>query len=387
MGQPIDTLTIEGFKSIRKLEDFELRPLNVFIGANGAGKTNLISFFNLLRAIANQKLQGYVLEQGGAMPLYHMGPRHTAEILAKIVFSKCSYRFKLTSTVRDEVFLGLEFVQSGPTPNEVDLAEESVQLGLTLEEQGGSTISHGVKESVLRERAPRTSAMGGPTISTQVLDAIQGQTAYHFHDTTAQAGVRGARTVRDDDYLRSDASNLAPFLYMLSKSNQPAYELIRDTIRLAAPFFEDFRLKPRKSGSDEVVLLEWKQRGSDYPFHPTQLSDGTLRFICLATALLQPNPPSTLIFDEPELGLHPHALSVLAGLFRRISSQSQVIICTQSATLLDYFEPEDVVVVDRKNGESVFQRLKSEDLKEWIDQYSLGDLWWKNVIGEVAGHG
>jgi predicted ATPase len=127
-------------------------------------------------------------------------------------------------------------------------------------------------------------------------------------------------------------------------------------------------------------LLEWSQLDSDYPFHPSQLSDGTLRFICLATALLQPNPPATLIFDEPELGLHPAALSVLGGLFKKAAAQTQVIVSTQSAALLDEFDPQDVIVVDRKQGASEFKRLEAEPLKEWLKDYSLGELWRKNYF-------
>ncbi len=156
-------------------------------------------------------------------------------------------------------------------------------------------------------------------------------------------------------------------------------------MRLAAPFFDDFRLEPEANGSDEVVQLEWTQRGSDYPFHPSRLSDGTLRFACPATALLQPVPPATLVFDEPELGLHPYALNVLAGLIKQAATRTQVIVSTQSAALLDHFEPEDVVVVDRRDGASGFRRLNSEPLKAWLSEYSLGELWRKNVFDGGGG--
>lgn len=131
----------------------------------------------------------------------------------------------------------------------------------------------------------------------------------------------------------------------------------------------------------DETLLEWRQKNSDYPFHPSQISDGSLRFICLATALLQPNPPSTILLDEPELGLHPYALTLLAGLIQKASKRTQVIVSTQSAALIDHFEPEDIVVVERQNGESIFKRLNKADLNVWLEDYSLGELWQKNVFG------
>ena len=163
--------------------------------------------------------------------------------------------------------------------------------------------------------------------------------------------------------------------------------MIVDTVRLAAPFFRDFKLRPKKSNGDEIIELEWEQKDSDYPFHASQLSDGTLRFIALATALLQPNPPSTVLIDEPELGLHPQALDILANLILQAQNRTQLIVSTQSAALLNAFEPDQIVVIDREEGESRFRRLKADDLREWLGQdYTLGDLWQKNVYGGGISH-
>jgi predicted ATPase len=194
--------------------------------------------------------------------------------------------------------------------------------------------------------------------------------------------MRRQWTVRDNERLRPDAANLASFLWRLKQEHNSIYEIIRDTVQLVAPFFDDFLLRPQKSNGDEIVELEWRQKNSDYPFHSSQLSDGTLRFIALATALLQPNPPSTILLDEPELGLHPYALNILAGLIKQAAVKTQLIISTQSADLLDAFLPEDIIVVDRQDGESRFRRLSAEELSDWLtDEYSLGELWQKNVYG------
>jgi len=190
-------------------------------------------------------------------------------------------------------------------------------------------------------------------------------------------------TIDDSEYLRFDAANIAPFLYDLKNNEQKVYEQIVDSIRLVTPFFNDFILKPNKN---EKVRLRWRQKGSDYPLKPYHLSDGTLRFICLTTALLQPRPPSTIIIDEPELGLHPYAIEVLAELIQATSKRTQLIISTQSPALVDYFEPEDIVVVNRKNGASVFERLNRGELASWLEDYSLGDLWRKNIVTGGPAH-
>ncbi len=168
---------------------------------------------------------------------------------------------------------------------------------------------------------------------------------------------------------------------MLHDEHLSIYEKIRDTIRLAAPFFDDFKFRPKASNGDMVLQLEWTQKDSDYPFHASQLSDGTLRFIALTTALLQPGPPATILVDEPELGLHPYALNLLAALLKKAAMRTQVIVSTQSAPLLDNFEAEDIVVVEREDRGSTFRRQSSGDLQEWLKDYSLGELWEKNVFG------
>jgi predicted ATPase len=192
--------------------------------------------------------------------------------------------------------------------------------------------------------------------------------------------MRREQADQDAQYLRFDASNIAAFLFVMRETKNPEYVLIRDTIRLVAPFFDDFLLKPRKNGNGSKLALDWHQKGSDFPFQAWHLSDGTLRFICLATALLQPDPPPTIVIDEPELGLHPHALEVLAGLLQKASQRVQVIVSTQSAPLLSQFEPEDVITVCRKDGASVFGRLDRKDLADWMKEYTLGELWQKNVV-------
>jgi predicted ATPase len=250
-----------------------------------------------------------------------------------------------------------------------------------------SSLGSGQSESRVKEGRSDPAVTGlGSNVPDYVFKAISNWVVYHFHDTSLSASVRRARAINDNEIFRSNAENLAPFLYLIQKKHPAIYSRIRDVIRLAAPFFDDFNLRPMPTAPD-TIQLEWRQRDSDYPFRANQLSDGTLRFICLATALLQPARPPTVLFDEPELGLHPYALTLLGNLLKQAARMSgnqisiQVIVSTQSAPMLNEFEPEDVIVVERTNGESTFRRLDSSHLSEWLEEYSLGELWQKNVLG------
>ena len=188
--------------------------------------------------------------------------------------------------------------------------------------------------------------------------------------------------INDNIELSTDARNLAAFLYRLKNTEENSYNQIVRTIQLVAPYFEDFILRPNPLKPDSI-RLEWKDKNSDIPFIASQLSDGTLRFICLATLLLQPFSlmPETILIDEPELGLHPQAINRLATLIKKASANSQVIVSTQSVNLVDNFDADDIIAVDMKDHASCFQRLNKEKLSAWLDEYSIGELWDKNLIG------
>ena len=212
--------------------------------------------------------------------------------------------------------------------------------------------------------------------------AISGWKVFHFHDTSETAAMKRVCALHDNEYLRTDASNLAAYLYRLSLEHKDIYSQICKTVRLAVPFFDEFVLKPTQlETEEEQIRLLWKQTNSDYALWPSQLSDGSIRFICLVTALMQPIAPSTIIIDEPELGLHPYAITLLGALLRSASMRMQVIISTQSVPLLNEFELDDIVVVEQEKGASVFKRLKQEDFESWLDDYSIGELWEKNILG------
>ena len=353
----LDRIQLKGFKSIRET-DLELRPLNVLIGANGAGKTNFIAAFELLNQIVEQNLQFFVSKSGGADALLHYGQKETGEISLRLSFGVNGYEAALAPSTRDTLIFARESCwfrgERYTRPFEIE-------------------FGRGQKETQLHEHLEEK-------IVQYVLDGLRSWKVYHFHDTSTSAKIKKTGDIGDNAALRPDASNLAAFLYLLREAHPKHYRLIVETIRLAAPFFDDLILQPTPANRNKIKL-EWHEQNSDAYFDASSLSDGTLRFVCLATLLLQPTLPSTILIDEPELGLHPYAITLLASMLRSAATKTQVIVSTQSVTLVNQFAPEDIVVVDRDNGQSAFKRLKARAIKQWLAEYSLGELWEKNVLG------
>lgn len=360
-GKPLDKISIAGFKSIREAE-VELRPLNVLIGANGAGKSNFVAVFRLLHELINERLQLHVRKAGGADSLLHFGRKHTEAIRLELAFKRNGYICQLDPTAEDGLVFGHE---------EVWFRGQGYSKPYT------DFLGSGQLETRLVEASRASPEVG---IADHVIRAFQSWRLYHFHDTSDSAKVKQTGDLDDNEALRADAGNLAAFLYLLRERHEDHYRNIVETIRLVAPFFDDFRLRPDPL-SPRKIRLEWQERGSDTYFGADALSDGTLRFICLATLLLQPRPPTTILLDEPELGLHPFALHILADLFQSTAVRTQLIVSTQSVTLVNQLEPEHIIVVDRAGSESTFRQVTEPEIASWMDDYALGELWEKNVLG------
>lgn len=354
----LSKIKISGYKSIKTC-DLELRRINVLIGSNGAGKSNFISLFSLLQNVLMHNFQVYVA-QSGISSFFYKGRKVTEEISIEVFFGHNSYGFVLIPTDDNRLLFKKEFFgYLGALENE-------------------SNVARGVLESCWQTGVSNK-------LDNYVIPILEKQKwrVYHFHDTGRQAKVKQEHNISNNRVLMNDAGNLAAFLYRLKSFYPKNYREIVRTIQLIAPYFEDFILRPLE-GNDELIVLKWKQKGCEDVFNASQLSDGTLRFICLATLLLQPRrlQPATIIIDEPELGLHPYAITIFAEMVHQISHEKQIIISTQSVEMLNEFDVEDVVVVDRGENGSEFKRLDEEELRIWLEEeYSLGDLWKKNILG------
>jgi predicted ATPase len=352
----INRISIKNFKSIQDL-NLQLLPLNILIGANGAGKSNFISFFKFLNSLYFQQLQRYVAEQAGADNILHFGLKNSHNLVGNIEFdNKNIYYFTLKSNNEGNLYFekeGTRFKAYGVFWDDVPIADSNKESKLIELKQGRYHY---------------------------VNSYMQSFKIFHFHDTSDTAKIKQKSNIDDNSFLRENGQNLAAYLYFLQEKHPKDFKKIEKTIQSIAPFFDRFVLQPDRIREDQI-RLEWQEKNSDMYLNAAHLSDGTLRFMVLATLLLQPNLPKVIIIDEPELGLHPFAINKLAGLIKKASAQSQIIIATQSVNLIDNFEPEDIITVDRKEGQSVFQRQSSETLKNWLTEYSIGDLWNKNVIG------
>lgn len=354
----ISSLSVNGYKSIRELSHFEFQSLNILIGANGAGKSNFISLFRMLNAMYEQQLQIYVQKQGGPDALLHFGRKETDKIHAEFYFENNGYKIGLIPTNDNRLIFDYE---------------RSWFKGVLYDSQPSALLGSGHEESKLKS--------ANDIYSPYVRNAIKNWRVYHFHDTSETAKVKQIHTRNDNLQLKPDAANLAAYLRKLYLDHYDAYQNIVETIRMVLPFFADF---VHREDEAEYVELEWTQSGKpDTPLKAHMLSDGSLRFICLATLLLQPPDllPDTILIDEPELGLHPYAIAVLADIFKEVSDFKQLIVSTQSVELINEFDPENIIVVDQENDASVFRRLSQEYLAAWLTEYSLGELWKQNIFG------
>jgi predicted ATPase len=357
----IESLDLEGFKSIEALHGLELRDLNVLIGANGAGKSNLIDFFRLLRWMVSSPggLQRAVVQFGGANAVLHDGAKQTRSVKAHLRMSTRAgqrfYSFQLSYAPGDD-------------------------LVISEEEFGTKPKFFKVQQILSRQAAIALAATSDDGIAEPIVHVLKRIGVYHFGDTSETARIKQLWSPVDSDSLKEDGGNLGPVLLRLQRSHPRHYRRLVEVLRQVVPQFGDFALAPNDSGK---VLLRWTEEGSDLVFGPEQASDGTLRCMALLTLLLQPREmlPSLMIIDEPELGLHPRALDVLAGVIRDVARDTQVIVATQSETLLDHFSPDDVIVVDREGRNSRFDRLDAARLESWLAEYSMAELWEKNVLG------
>lgn len=347
----IENINIRGYKSIKQM-DLNLNTINIFIGANGSGKSNFISYFNLVNSVFEQRLHNYTM-QHNAEDLVYFGLKHTQEIKTEINCKDCQYSFSLQPRTNGSLFL----------------AEEKCS------KRNGEVVyqKHNTEESELQRQ---------DSVITHVMcDHLRGFKFYHFHDTSETAPLRMKSYVEDNRSLAKDGANLPSILYLLKVKYPKSFKRLEMVVQSIMPYFERFYLEPSLLDTRKIEL-QWIDKNSpDKYFSARDLSDGSIRFIALATLLMQPKLPELIIIDEPELGLHPLAISKLSGLIRSASSRDcQIIIATQSAELISNFDADDIITVDKKDGASNFEHLEKKRLEKWLQEYSLGELWNKSII-------
>ena len=359
----IQKIQINNYKSIRSL-DLDMKPINILIGSNGSGKSNFIGFFKFLKNIYDRNLQNHIAEEGSSEDILHFGSKVSSSLSGKIDFKEeeiefyASYEFELRPNADYQLFFQDEYAT---IQQEKDGFPYKEKVGLS-----------GRTESIL--------CQWESFVGMGVIANMQSFRVFHFHDTSKTSALRKPAQLHDNDFFREDGANLPAFLYWLQQKHPKDFKKIELVIRSVDPFFDCFSLKAERL-NEEQIRLRWKEKGSEAYFDAKHLSDGTLRFIALATLLLQPEPPQVVLIDEPELGLHPFAINKLSALIQKASARTQLIISTQSANLVDNFDPEDIITVDRKDNQSAFKRQSLSELQDWLDEYSISDLWNKNVIG------
>ena len=349
----MNKIEIKGYKSIKKL-NLTLRPVNIFIGANGSGKSNFLSFFDFLKQIYSRNLQEFVALKG-IDTFLHKGEKITNEISTHLSFASTNdYSFTLKKG--DNGFI---FTKEGMWYDGNPYVENLIEIA-----------SYGNESNLRYQTKPRAN---------YIREYLNDLVKYHFHDTGENSPFnKDSNIVNDKFILYEKGSNLGAFLYNINYENKKVYDLIIKTIQSIAPYFLDFVFKPELNGN---VRLRWQSKTSLTIYGVNDLSDGTIRFIALAVIFLQPTLPKTIVIDEPELGLHPTAIAKLSGLIKSAAAKDcQVILATQSTDLISHFEPEDIVTVDQINGESIFERLNSDTLEQWLEDYTIDDLWKRNII-------
>lgn len=360
----VKSVTIEGFRSLRSIQNLELPQLTVLIGGNGAGKSNLIRFFEMLSWMLKSKsLQEFVLRHGGGDDQFFMGARKTPRIHAEICLE--------TTTGYNDYRFDLAHISAGDS---VMVMNEAYRYSArAYPTKAKWTEIEGVgKESNLLGKKSRTALT--------IVNLLRQCSTYQFHDTSINAAIHNHWDVTDSFRLRSDGGNLAAVLLNLRETDIKRYELIVRQISRVLPTFKNFVLE-EEAGK---VLLRWVGRQSDKVFGSHLTSDGSLRLFCLLTLLNLPPArlPDVMFFDEPELGLHPHAITLAAEMFKRVSKKRQVFIATQSPYLVDCFELENIIVAGASNGETTLRNLPREQYQEWLDdEYQLSDIWLKQAVG------
>lgn len=360
----IEKVSIEGFRSLKSIQELKLSKLSVLIGGNGVGKSSFIRFFEMLSwLLKSQNLAEFVLRQGGGDDQFFMGARQTPRIQAKLALATEAgtneYRFELAHiSAGDKIMVLNEAYRF--SANHFDNKARWSEI---------AEAGHEAKLPSIQNRTAQT-----------ICKLLRQCATYQFHDTSSNALIHQRWDTSDCAYLRSDGANLAPILLDIKTSDFARYKHIVRQIQRVFPTLEDFILEPYAG----KVLLRWKGKHSDKGFGTHLTSDGTLRLFCLITLLCLPidRLPDVMFFDEPELGLHPHAITLVSEMMKRVAQNRQVFIATQSPYMVDCFDLESIIIAEEEQGATLLSRLNPEKYQEWLDDnYLISDIWLKTPVG------
>lgn len=362
----LNNISISHFKSISNVRKLALSDLNVIIGANGAGKSNFISIFQMLENMSRRNLQNFCMDNGDANSLFFFEGAKPQPINLQLDFKNgktiSTYNLELITNHKEAAFIAQEYI-----------SHDGAIIADTEAQNSDLTVAYSTESQLYRWGKDKKKYK----YHYQIYNTISSWRAYHFHDTSIASFLRKPSHLSSDKNLLQSGDNLASYIFYLREKHPDIYEYLLSAIRCVAPFFLDFVFPytwEQAREDNPRIHLTWKQTRSERLMQPWQFSDGTLRFIALVVALIQPDPPAIILVDEPEIGLHPAAISFISGLLHDASTRTQVIVTTQSPLLLENLDPHNVIVMSVQNNKSSCEKLDAKALKSWLEEYSFCPL-------------
>ncbi len=376
----IKKIKITGFRRLHDIE-IRMRPIMVMIGANGVGKSSFLDAVSLLSASASGTLNKSLSKLGGVVDICTRG---LSEKLVFEVEMDCPgyepLHYQLEIETKGQGYtIAFEQLSQNRGYNQPFKHIESHHTDIKyfdIEDQHlvRPDWEHNPLESSLSQ-VPKMFKQ--PEELRQTLSSV---TQYHVLDVGPRAPVKLPQQMKPALLPGEDGEDLVPFLYNLRETDRDRFEAIEDTLRAAFPDFEYLNFPPAAAG---MLSLTWKEKSFRYPMYAHQLSEGTLRFLWLISLLQSPNLSTVTMIDEPEVSLHPELLSLLADLMREASQRTQIVVATHSDRLIRFLAPKEVVVMDvEENGCALARWADTMDLDEWLEDYSLDEVW---RIGRMGG--
>ena len=377
----LESVRIRGFRSLADVELSDLGTTSVLIGPNGSGKSNFIRFFDMLNwMLRSSRLSEFVERHGGADDQLFGGGSTTsrmgAELSLRTNAGRNDYRFTLAQA----------------HPDRFMFVEEAFRFSRQSRgtEAAWNRFGSRHREAAIVKAAQSTDPLDfflefgdieiNQVTAKVIVSLLRSCVVFQFHDTSDSSNFKKRWDVEDNSTLRSDGGNLASVLLRLENEDNRRFDSICRNIARILPVFDRFQI----DDSFGKALLRWKAKGTDKTFGAHLTSDGSLRFFALVTLLSLPREmlPNVLLLDEPELGLHPMAITLIGNMIKALAGDVQIVVATQSPLLVDVFELDEIIVLDLHDGRTAMRRLDPGTYREWLeDSFSPGELWQKNLLG------